>query len=175
MAAPGLVVTNAHVVAGMPGTCGAGRHDGAATEVVLFDPAFDLAVLRVAGLSAPTLHLDPPRSGGAPRPPFSATRGAARSRWTPAGVMAEFEAQGRDIYGRGLTVRNVYELDAVVRPGNSGGPLVLPDGQVVGVVFSRPPWTTPSGYALTSPDVLPRVARAEVTSQPVSTGGCAPS
>ena len=43
--------------------------------------------------------------------------------------MALFQAEGRDIYGHGLTVRNVYEIDADVRPGNSGGPLVLPDGR----------------------------------------------
>ena len=58
--------------------------------------------------------------------------------------------------GTGLTVRNVYELDADVRPGNSGGPLVLPDGEVVGVVFSRSTVDPSIGYALTSPDVLPR-------------------
>ena len=89
-----------------------------------------------------------------------------------AGVMSEFEAQGRDIYGRGITVRNVYELDALVRPGNSGGPLVLSDGLVVGVVFSRSTVDHAVGYALTSPDVLPRLAQAEVASQKVSTGGC---
>ncbi len=78
-----------------------------------------------------------------------------------AGVMALFEAEARDIYGRGLTVRNLYELDAAVRPGNSGGPLVLPDGEVVGVVFSRSTVDPDVGYALTSPDVAARVAVAE--------------
>ena len=68
--------------------------------------------------------------------------------------MAEFEAQGRDIYGQGLTVRDVYEIEASVRPGNSGGPLVLPNGVVIGIVFSRSTTNDTIGYALTSPGVL---------------------
>ena len=91
-----------------------------------------------------------------------------------AGVMALFRAEGRDIYGHGLTVRNVYEIDSDVRPGNSGGPLVLPDGDVVGVVFSRSTVDPSIGYALTSPDVLPRVAAAAQVRVPVGTGACAP-
>ena len=86
--------------------------------------------------------------------------------------MALFEAQGRDIYGKALTVRNVYEINALVRPGNSGGPLVLPDGRVVGVVFSRSTVDRFIGYALTSPDVLARVVRALPLTAAVSTGPC---
>ena len=96
--------------------------------------------------------------------PFAAT--------APASWRA-FPAESRDIYGRGLTVRNVYELDADVRPGNSGGPLVLPDGEVLGVVFSRSTTETDVGYALTSPDVATRVATAGRTVGDVSTGACA--
>ena len=80
--------------------------------------------------------------------------------------MAEFEAEGRDIYGQGLTVRNVYEIEAVVRPGNSGGPLVQPDGEVIGVVFSRSTTNGDIGYALTSPGVLSRVQRARERHRP---------
>ncbi len=175
VAAPGLVVTNAHVVAGIAQPRVQVGTTVMATEVVLFDPSFDLAVLRVPGLSAPTLHLDPAPVGRGTQAAVLGFPGGGPFTVDAAGVMTEFEAQGRDIYGRGLTVRNVYELDALVRPGNSGGPLVLPDGQVVGVVFSRSTVDHAVGYALTSPDVLPRLARAEVTSQTVSTGGCTPS
>jgi S1-C subfamily serine protease len=86
--------------------------------------------------------------------------------------MAEFEAEGRDIYGQGLTVRDVYEIQAIVRPGNSGGPLVQPDGQVVGVVFSRSTTNGDIGYALASPGVLSRVLRAADRSGAVGTGPC---
>src|SRR5712672_2137239 len=79
-----------------------------------------------------------------------------------AGVLQEFDATGRDIYGQGLTTRPVYELQAVVRPGNSGGPLVEPDGTVVGVGFSRSAADPNIGYALASPGVRTRVHKAEV-------------
>ena len=172
--APGLVVTNAHVVAGIAHPSvedGNGLHD---TTVVSFDSSYDLAVMRVPGLTDPSLVLDPnvvPRGveaavlgypGGGP---FTADA---------AGVMAEFQAEGRNIYGQGLPIRDVYEIQAVVRPGNSGGPLVEPDGQVIGVVFSRSTTNGDIGYALTSPGVLTRVSRAAGATGPVGTGACAP-
>jgi S1-C subfamily serine protease len=173
VAAPGLVVTNAHVVAGIAAPMVQVGRAVKATEVVLFDPSFDLAVLRVTGLSAPALQLDPDPVVRGTQAAVLGFPGGGPFTVDAAGVMAAFEAQGRDIYGHGLTVRNVYELNAEVRPGNSGGPLVLPDGRVVGVVFSRSTEDPSIGYALTSPDVLPRVVQAEGVTRPVSTGPCA--
>jgi len=172
VAAPGLVVTNAHVVAGIAAPLVQIGRTVKATEVVLFDPSFDLAVLRVSGLSAPPLQLDPAPVGRGTQAAVLGFPGGGPFTVDAAGVMAAFEAQGRDIYGHGLTVRNVYELNALVRPGNSGGPLVLPDGRVIGVVFSRSTVDPSIGYALTSPDVLPRVLRAEGVVRAVSTGAC---
>ena len=172
VAAPGLVVTNAHVVAGIAAPLVQVGTSVKATRVVAFDPSFDLAVLRVSGLTAPALHLDP---GTVDRGAQAAVLGypdGGPFTADAAGVMALFEAQGRDIYGKELTVRNVYEIDALVRPGNSGGPLVLPDGEVVGVVFSRSTVNDGIGYALTSPDVLTRVVRALPLTAAVSTGPC---
>ncbi|HEY5251491.1 MAG TPA: trypsin-like peptidase domain-containing protein, partial [Acidimicrobiales bacterium] len=169
--APGLVVTNAHVVAGIAHPTvedGAGTHD---TTVVYFDPSFDLAVLRT-DVSEPALALDPQT---VPRSTQGAVLGYPEGgpfMDVPAGVMAEFQAQGRDIYGQGLTVRDVYEIQAVVRPGNSGGPLVLPNGEVIGVVFSRSTTNGTIGYALTSPGVMTRVHQAEAATSAVGTGGC---
>ena len=174
VAAPGLVVTNAHVVAGIPQPLVQVGTSVKRTTVVLFDPSFDLAVLRVSGLDVPALRLDP---GTVTRGTQAAVMGYPEGgpfTVDAAGVMALFEAQGRDIYGQGLTLRNVYELDAVVRPGNSGGPMVLPDGEVAGVVFSRSTVNQDVGYALTSPDVLSRVALAESATAAVGTGGCTP-
>ncbi len=90
----------------------------------------------------------------------------------PAGVMAQFEAEGRDIYGQGLTVRSVYEIQALVRPGNSGGPLVEPDGEVIGVVFSRSTTNANVGYALASPGVLSRVQSVAGSDRATGTGPC---
>ncbi|HVA44656.1 MAG TPA: serine protease, partial [Acidimicrobiales bacterium] len=91
----------------------------------------------------------------------------------PAGVRQLFLAQGRNIYGTGLTNRFVYELQAIVRPGNSGGPLVEPSGLVIGVVFSTSATDPNVGYALASPSVLSRVQSNASDTTPVSTGSCA--
>jgi S1-C subfamily serine protease len=168
----GLVVTNAHVIAGIPHPMvvdGAGPHQ---TTVVAFDPSYDLAVLRVRGVNEPTLALDPDKSSRGVEAAVLGYPGGGPFTVAPAGIMAEFEAEGRDIYGQGLTVRDVYEIQAVVRPGNSGGPLVQPDGQVIGVVFSRSTTNGDIGYALASPGVLSRVVRAAPLTSSVGTGPC---
>ena len=171
--APGLVVTNAHVVAGVAHPLVQTGSTIRSTRVLLFDPDFDLAVLRVQGLTAPVLHLDPFTVSRGTQAAVLGFPGGGPFTSDAAGVMALFEAQSRSIYGTGLVVRNIYEIDALVRPGNSGGPLVLPDGEVVGVVFSRSTTESNVGYALTSPAVLTRVQKAETVSQPVGTGACA--
>jgi S1-C subfamily serine protease len=170
--APGLVVTNAHVVAGIPHPmvmAGTVLHP---TTVLLFDPSYDLAVMRVNGLDEAPLTLDPNQVSRGAQAAVLGFPGGGAFDVKAAGVMAVFEAEGRDIYGQGLTVRSVYEIQAVVRPGNSGGPLVEPDGQVIGVVFSRSTTNGDIGYALTSPGVLTRVQQAEGRSTPVGTQGC---
>jgi len=172
--APGVVVTNAHVVAGIAAPVvwdGTGAHP---TKVVWFDPSYDLAVMRVAGLPERPLALDPTNAPRGTQGAVLGYPGGGSFTSVPAGVMAEFEAEGRDIYGQGLTVRNVYEIQAVVRPGNSGGPLVLPDGEVIGVVFSRSTTNNDIGYALTSPGVLSEVRRARNSAATVGTGACTP-
>ncbi len=169
--APGLVVTNAHVVAGIPHPTvedSSGTHD---TTVVYFDPSFDLAVLRT-NVTEPALSLDTQTVARQTQAAVLGYPGGGQFAYGPAGVMAEFEAQGRDIYGQGLTVRDVYEIEASVRPGNSGGPLVLPSGVVIGIVFSRSTTNDTIGYALTSPGVITRVHQAEVATGSVGTGGC---
>ena len=170
--APGVVVTNAHVVAGVAHPMvqdAAGTHQ---TTVALFDPSYDLAVLRVQGLHDPSLALDPNVVSRGVVAAVLGYPGGGPFTAVPAGVMATFEAQGRDIYGRGLTVRDVYEIQAVVRPGNSGGPLVALDGQVIGVVFSRSTTNGDVGYALASSGVLSRVQSAENATITVGTGAC---
>jgi S1-C subfamily serine protease len=169
---PGLVVTNAHVIAGIPRPTvqdGTGIHQ---VTVVSFDPSYDLAVMRVSGVNEPSLALDPDQVSRGVQAAVLGYPGGGPFTVTPAGVMADFEAEGRDIYGQGLTVRNVYEIDAVVRPGNSGGPLVQPDGEVIGVVFSRSTTNGDIGYALSSPGVRSRVTAASRLTTPVSTGPC---
>lgn len=170
--APGMVVTNAHVVAGEPSTQVEVAGGNYAATPVLYDPKFDLAVLRTDAPLGPPLPLDPTVVG-------RGTQGAVLGYPEngplvigPAGVATALTAQGKDIYDQGTVVRKVYQVDADVEPGNSGGPLVAADGDVVGVVFSRSTSTPDVGYALASPGVLSRVQQAEHLTAAVSTEGC---
>jgi S1-C subfamily serine protease len=171
--APNLVVTNAHVVAGILSPRVYDQAGSHRSTPVLFDPAFDLAVLRTTGLTDPPLRLLGTNVGRGTQGAVLGFPGGGPFDVEPAGVLQEFDATGRDIYGQGLTTRPVYELQAVVRPGNSGGPLVEPDGTVIGVVFSRSAADSNIGYALASPGVNTRVHQAEATTTPSGTGACA--
>jgi S1-C subfamily serine protease len=171
---PGLVATNAHVVAGIGRpviTDAAGTHRA---TVVEFDPDMDFAVLRTTGLAAAApLTIDPKNE---PRGTIAAALGYPGGGDFTAGAAAILERQtavGRNIYDAGLINRDIYVLQAVVRPGNSGGPLVTPNGTVIGVIFATSTTNPNVGYALTSPEILPDLASAS-TSGPVSTGACLP-
>jgi S1-C subfamily serine protease len=91
---------------------------------------------------------------------------------TPARVRDELVAPGNDIYGEGTVVREILSLRANVRPGNSGGPVVNKDGQVVGVVFAASLDQDDTGYAMTSRQVASAVAEGLSADKPVSTGPC---
>jgi S1-C subfamily serine protease len=176
LVAPGLYVTNAHVIAGTYETHIEFQNDApVAARPIYFDPNYDLAVLEaptLAGLGAP-LKLDPNDVTRGQQSVVLGFPGGGPFNAQPAGVQDMFLAEGRNIYGTGLTNRYVYQLQALVRPGNSGGPLVEADGTVIGVVFSTSATEANVGYALTSPGVLSRVRVAETSHSAVSTGACA--
>jgi S1-C subfamily serine protease len=168
------VVTNAHVVAGIDAPKvqqqNGGSEDGV---VVLFDPKMDVAVLRVAQTPGTPLRLDGQDVGRGADGAVLGYPGGGSLTVVPAAVRRELTAIGRDIYGRSTVERTVYELQAVVRPGNSGGPFVLTDGDVAGLVFAASTTDSHVGYALTSREIQPLVQRAEGRTRPVSTGVCA--
>jgi S1-C subfamily serine protease len=173
--APGLVVTNAHVVAGSSNIT---EYDGVQSEPatpVLFDPNYDLAVLRVPDLTIPPLLLDSQFVGrGTKAVVLGFPGGVSQLNAQPAGVLLRFDPESPNIYDTASTQRQIYELQALVRPGNSGGPLVEPDGEVIGVVFSRDSTNSEIGFALASPGVLQRVRLAEArpAGSSVATGSC---
>ncbi|WP_298338226.1 MarP family serine protease [Ferrimicrobium sp.] len=173
--APGYVATNAHVVAGEPSTYVIQNGSQLAATVIWYNPHLDLAVLKVPGLQAPVLHFD---TQVQPRGTQAVVLGYPEGgplTYGSAGIMAGFDATGRDIYNKGLTTRLVYEIDAIVRPGNSGGPLVNSAGQVLGVVFSRSTTNNYVGFALAAPAVAKEVHEALTEPQHrVSTEGCVP-
>lgn len=173
VAAPGLVVTNAHVVAGVDRPIVADANGSHRTTVVVFDPQLDLAVLRTSGLAGRPLALLP---GEAPRGqqggvlgfpgggPFTASPGVVRSVFQGA--------VGRDIYSRELVARDVYQIDAEVHPGNSGGPFVEPNGRVVGVVFASSLVHPEIAYALTAGEVAAKLDQARNSTAAIDTGPC---
>ena len=171
---PGLVATNAHVVAGeSSGNTQVLLGNSAYNATpVLFDPDFDLAVLRTNAPLGPALAISPnlvPRGTQAAILGYPEDGGLSIGA---AGVTEEVTAIGKDIYNSGSVTRGVYALDATVLPGNSGGPLLGAEGQVIGVVFSRSTVYQNVGYALTSPGVLARVQEAERHHAAVGTGPC---
>ena len=171
--APERVVTNAHVVAGVSfenvRVGGTGR--SYAARVVVFDPQRDLAVLSVPGLRAPALLQGPDlkRSDGAVVAGFPLD---GPYRVNSARVRDVLTAKGADIYGNPGVAREVYSLFARVEPGNSGGPLLSPVGEVVGVVFAKSLDDDETGYALTLDEARPVLDAASSSSRPVSTGRC---
>jgi S1-C subfamily serine protease len=170
----GLVATNAHVVAGESGgnTQVLLGNSAYSATVVLFDPDFDLAVLRTDAPLGPALSISPTLVARGTQAAILGYPEDGGLSFGAAGVTEEVTAIGKDIYNSGSVTRGVYALDAKVEPGNSGGPLVGPGGQVIGVVFSRSTVYQDVGYALTSPGVLSRVQEAEQRHSAVSTGPC---
>jgi S1-C subfamily serine protease len=172
--AEGLVVTNAHVVAGTSVITVVTRNGVVRSAVpIAFDPKLDLSILRPSeslGVTNLTISSDFIARGdpavvlGYP--------GGGPFDVQAAGVLARFSAQGRDIYDGSVTNRIVYEIDSLVRPGNSGGPLVSPSGVVEGVVFSRSSTHPDVGFALASPAVGNEVVAAASAYAPVGTGAC---
>lgn len=172
VAAPGLVVTNAHVVAGVdtPVVEFPGR-EAREGRVVYFDPVDDLAVIEIDGLDAAALAVIPPLEAGDAAVvqgypyggPFAS--GAAR-------VLSVNPAPVPDIYGDASASREIYALQARVVPGNSGGPLLSEQGEVAGVVFARADDGSELGYAMTTTELLPVLAQADAYEDPVSTGAC---
>lgn len=169
--APGLVVTNAHVVAGESSTT-AIRDDGTrlGATVVAFDPERDLAVLAVGRLDRPALPLGPDGTAVGTTGGIFGHPGGEPLRIAPFRVVRRLDATGRDIYGTGTTQRKVLELSAELRPGDSGSALVDPAGNVVGVAFAIARDRTDVAYALDPAEVRPVLAT--VTGAAVPTGRC---
>jgi S1-C subfamily serine protease len=173
IAAPGDIVTNAHVVAGVsaPNVIDSNGivHT---TRIIWFDSDVDLAVLKVNGLSGKVLPIvsseQPANTPGV----VLGFPGGGGFNAQPAAIMEHFTALGRDIYGQGSTSRDVYSLKAHIIPGNSGGPLLNSNGDVLGIVFATSTTYNNVGYALTGNQVAGELATAERSNTTYSTGAC---
>jgi S1-C subfamily serine protease len=170
VAAPGVVVTNAHVVAGERATS---VIDASGTSrravVIVFDPVRDLAILSVPGLTAAPLPLATGNQGddgvvyGHP--------GGGPLEASPARIGEQIVAVGTNIYRTSKSRRHVFVLAAALAPGDSGGALVDESGAVTGVAFAIDPGRGGIAFALTDDEVRPVLASAS-TATLADTGGC---
>ena len=178
VAAPGVVVTNAHVVAGESDTTVqvAGRPPNLRAEVIDFDPHDDIAVLRVGGLDLPVL----PMPGDAPAGREAAILGYPLDgpfRVEAGRVGATEQVSTEDAYGNGPVERTITSLRGLVRPGNSGGPLVDSAGEVMGTIFASVTGGSgafgPGGFAVPDSTVKAQLRIALTRAHAVSSGACA--
>jgi S1-C subfamily serine protease len=169
VAGPGLVVTNAHVVAGETETV-IQRSDGSEVRasVVAFDPRRDLAVLSAPDLARPAralVDVDEGATGAVFGHP-----GGGPLRAAPFQVGREVNATGTDIYDQERTERKVLILSSNLAPGDSGAALIDPQGRVAGVAFAIAPDKPGVAYALDVEELAP-VLQGDLT-RAVDTGPC---
>ena len=173
VAAPDIVVTNAHVVAGEVVTHVQPKGAGIPlpTRVVVFDEKNDIAALRVSDLRLPPLSLAEPRKnepvailGFPENGPFDIRAGR---------VADTTRVISNDAYNRGPVERTVTSFKGFVRPGNSGGPAVNEEGAVVATVFASRADSDNAGYGVPSTLIQQIVDLAQERRNPVSTKECA--
>jgi S1-C subfamily serine protease len=172
VAGPELVVTNAHVVAGQDDTVVQVRGEGPRLEAraVAYEPRNDVAVLRVDGLDAPALDLAGDVTSGTPGAilgfPLNGPYDVRAAR-----VGSTRTVVSQDAYGAGPVQRRMTSLRGNVRSGNSGGPVVGEDGDVLTTVFAATRGGGPrGGYGVPNAIVRRALDRASGT---VGTGPCA--
>ncbi|MFF3767221.1 MarP family serine protease [Streptomyces sp. NPDC001922] len=172
---PHRVMTNAHVVGGVdePTVQIGGKGKLYDATVVLYDWERDIAVLDVPALRAPALRFTGTDAGTGNSAIVAGFPENGAFDVRAARVRGRINASGPDIYHRGTVRRDVYSLYATVRQGNSGGPLLTPDGRVYGVVFAKSLDDKNTGYALTGDEVREDVLKGRSADQPVESEGCA--
>lgn len=172
VAAPERVVTNAHVVAGTTTVSVDTAGGPLNASVVSFDPMMDIAVLAVPGLRAPVIPLAPGIGKAGDNAIVLGYPGGGRYTASAARVRETIDLTGPNIYRDNTVQRQVYTVRGQVRAGNSGGPMVNTQGQVMGVVFGAAVTDDDTGYVLTLNEVRSELAAAPRDVAPVPTGPC---
>lgn len=172
--APERVMTNAHVVAGVRGGPTVYVLGGAQfrARVVVYDSRRDIAILQVPGLAERTLGFNPSAKTRDSAVVAGYPKGHPGYTVVAARVRTRQFAKGPDIYHAGQVKREIYSIRGIVEPGNSGGPLLAPDGTVYGVIFAAALDDKDTGYALTASEVAPDARAGIDATTPVSTQSC---
>jgi S1-C subfamily serine protease len=171
VASPGVVMTNAHVIAGVKRPIikyGGNSYEG---TPILFDAGLDLAILKVRGLKAPVLPLSKNKVSigstvavlGFPGGNYQAAAGIIRD---------DLLVDSQNVYGTGTFARQTYGIQAQTAKGGSGGPVVVQDGSAVGMIFSKSTASDDYAYALTASYLVDSLNQARNSTQRVGTGAC---
>ena len=169
----GIVVTNAHVVAGVAKPQVIDKNGIHKTTVIWFNPDLDLAVLRSLNLAGKPLDLSNTTLPSGTKGAVLGYPGGGDFHVDPAAIIDAFTATGRNIYNHNTATRQIYSMKADVISGNSGGPLIDKNGTVIGIVFAHSAAYQHVGYALTMPQVIDQLNQAKQNIEPVGTGTCA--
>lgn len=171
--APEMVMTNAHVVAGVSAaTVEVPDQELLRAKVVYFDPAADIAVLNVPGLQAETLPMAGQDLVRGDEAAFIGHPAGGPLQIRGAVVASEATVTIADIYEQRTGPLSVYQLTAEVSQGNSGGPLVNEDGQAVGMVFAKSRNDEEVGFAQSLDELEEAMAKAAGRTKSIKTGGC---
>jgi S1-C subfamily serine protease len=167
------VLTNAHVVAGTDSVSVVQNGNRLSARVVVYDPERDLAVINVPGLTGPVMSFASSRAGSGADAvvlgyPLDGPYNAQSARVRDVGLI-----RGPDIYNANTVTRDIYTIRGLVRSGNSGGPLVNPTGQVLGVIFAAAAGDEQTGYALTAAEASPVMSTGRHATATAKTGNCA--
>jgi hypothetical protein len=172
VAGRGIVVTNAHVVAGQDDTTVQVRGEGPGldAQAIWFDPRNDLSILRVPGVSGlPRLAMNANADSGTTAAVLGFPENGPYTV-APARLGGTSRVITQDAFGRGPVERTITSLRGEVLPGNSGGPVVDRAGRVLATIFAAATRRQRTGYGV--PDSLVRDALGEARG-PVDTGPCA--
>ncbi|MGY2127093.1 MarP family serine protease [Blastococcus sp. SYSU DS0617] len=170
--APERVMTNAHVLAGVTRPVVEAEGEEYDATPVYVDEATDVAVLYVPGLPQLKLDFTPALAEAGDDAIIMGYPGGGDFYVGAARIRDEGEISGPDFRNTGTVVRDVYALFGSVRAGNSGGPLLAPDGTVLGVVFASAIDDPNTGYALTGPEVMEAATVGSTARAAADTGAC---